>query len=435
MAEREVKIREMILCGIAAFATYFCVYAYRKPFAAGVFADQSFAGLHLKTALILSQLLGYTVSKFVGIKFVSEIKPQQRILAIVVLLALAQLALVVFAWGPAWCKVLALFGNGFPLGMTFGLIMSFLEGRRFTEALTAVLCASFIVSSGVVKSLGQWLIQDWQISEFAMPMVIGFVFMVPTLIAVYLLSLTPEPDRHDLQLRARRLPMTGTERWQFFQTYQLGLLLFLFVYICLTIVRTIRDDFAVEIWAELGVERTPSIYATAELYVCLIATSLAAVPVVIRGHLPALRITSAVIVIAFGVCVVLAWGQPRGWFSPLAFMVSSGAALYVPYVAFHTTMFERLVAAAQRPANLGFLMYLADSVGYLGYAALIVWKTGWSSSLSGANLMLDVFRWTLLGTGVLCSISILIAIVYFQSRLTQDAMPLPLPDEAKSSDI
>ena len=50
-----------------------------------------------------------------------------------------------------------MFINGLPLGMVFGLVMAYLEGRRQTEMLAAVLCASFIVSSGFVKSVGKWL--------------------------------------------------------------------------------------------------------------------------------------------------------------------------------------------------------------------------------------------------------------------------------------
>ena len=56
-------------------------------------------------------------------------------------------------------------------------------------------------------------------------------------------------------------------------------------------------------------------------------------------------------------------------------MVACGVGLYIPYVAFHTAVFERLIATARMPANLGFVMYLADSIGYLGYAGVMVVRT------------------------------------------------------------
>ena len=180
------------LAATAAFCTYFCMYAFRKPFTAATFElqpafivgfrsaiDESVWTLGFKTLLILSQVSGYMLSKFVGIKVVSEMKPNRRAVSIISLIAVAELALVGFAYVPLGLKPLMLLLNGLPLGMIFGLVLSFLEGRKHTEALSAVLCASFIVSSGAVKSIGQWLIQDMGVPEFKMPMVTGILFFVP----------------------------------------------------------------------------------------------------------------------------------------------------------------------------------------------------------------------------------------------------------------
>ncbi len=59
---------------------------------------------------------------------------------------------------PAPWNVAALFLNGLPLGLIWGLVFGFMEGRRTSEVLGAILCASFILSSGVVKSVGKALI-------------------------------------------------------------------------------------------------------------------------------------------------------------------------------------------------------------------------------------------------------------------------------------
>ena len=111
-----------------------------------------------KLLLIASQVAGYTLSKFLGIKFVSEMPASRRAVTILLLIGWAELALLLFALAPMPVKPLMLFLNGLPLGMVFGLVLAFLEGRRATEALTAGLCASFIVASGVVKSVGKSLI-------------------------------------------------------------------------------------------------------------------------------------------------------------------------------------------------------------------------------------------------------------------------------------
>lgn len=54
----------MILAMVAAFCAYFSMYAFRRPFMAATYAGQTFAGgmIGLKTALILSQIFGYTLS-------------------------------------------------------------------------------------------------------------------------------------------------------------------------------------------------------------------------------------------------------------------------------------------------------------------------------------------------------------------------------------
>lgn len=61
---------------MAAFSTYFCMYAFRKPFAVGTFEGEvalPLAGaLSLKSLYVIAQVLGYAASKFLGIKVVSE---------------------------------------------------------------------------------------------------------------------------------------------------------------------------------------------------------------------------------------------------------------------------------------------------------------------------------------------------------------------------
>jgi len=61
---------------LSAFGTYFCMYAFRKPFTAAGFDEIAFMGIPLKSLFVTSQILGYTISKFLGIKVISEMPPQ-----------------------------------------------------------------------------------------------------------------------------------------------------------------------------------------------------------------------------------------------------------------------------------------------------------------------------------------------------------------------
>jgi hypothetical protein len=77
-------------------------------------------------------------------------------------------------------------------GHDLGLVFGFLEGRRLTEVLGAMLCASFILSSGVAKSVGKMLLLS-HVDERWMPAISGLIFAPLLLIAVVALAQLPPP--------------------------------------------------------------------------------------------------------------------------------------------------------------------------------------------------------------------------------------------------
>ena len=310
-----------------------------------------------------------------------------------------------------------LFLNGLPLGMIFGLVLAYLEGRKQTEALSAALCASFIVSSGVVKSVGQWLVNDLGVSEFSMPMLAGLIFLVPLLVSVWVLQRTPPPSDSDRELRSERNVMDGEQRARFFLAYWPGLTLMILVYITLTVIRTVRDDFAVEIWRDMGVSEEPTVFARSETLVALAVTALNAVAIWITHNMSAIRVTVGLMCGAFALIVGSSLMQAAGITSPFVFMVACGIGMYVPYVAFHTTLFERLVAISKHPGNLGFLMYVADAMGYLGYAFILLWRT----SMQTPGTVLPFFHATLITVGAGCVIALLGSLAYFQIVLSRES--------------
>ncbi len=400
----------------AAFSTYFCMYAFRKPFTAGTFEDTSQWAVDFKTVLVISQVFGYTLSKFIGIKFISEVHPRWRAPAILGLIGMAELALVLFAVVPTSWKFLMLFFNGLPLGIVFGLVLAFLEGRQVTEALTAGLCASFIFASGVVKSVGRSLVINYDVSEYWMPALTGLIFVVPLLISVWLLKQIPPPSVGDVALRMARVPMNRQARWGFYGRYGVGLTMLILVFILLTIIRSLRDDFAVEIWRDLGEDEQPTVYARSELIVMVAVTLLNGAAIWIKRNRTAFMSSLLLIAGGFGVTLAAVLMQSSGNVSPFTFMVLSGIGLYIPYVAFHTTVFERLIASTGEPGNLGFLMYVADSTGYLGYVGVLLFNT----FAPQQENFLDFF----LMTSVLISLFSIVAIAvtgwYFNRRLEDD---------------
>jgi hypothetical protein len=393
-------LRRSLLTTAAAFGTYFAMYAFRKPFVAASYSGEPFLGIEPKALLVGAQVLGYTVSKFLGIAVIARMTRERRAVTLVALVVAAEAALLGFAVTPAPWRALFLFANGLPLGMVFGLVLGFLEGRRHTEAMTAGLCASFILADGVTKSVGAWLLLQG-VPEAWMPSVAGALFLVPLLACVAVLARTPPPDRADVQSRSERVPMTRAERAAFFRRHATGLVLLVIGYLLLTVLRSLRGDFAPELLRLLGDPVAPSVFASSETLVALGVLVVSAATVTIRDNRRAFAAAIVIAAVGFCCCVAALLLHGGGRLSGYLFLLLLGLGLYVPYVVVHTTVFERLVAMTRDRGNIGYLMYLADSFGYLGYVAVVFGR----GALQSAGSLLDLFvvvAWIVTIGGLLC---------------------------------
>ena len=61
---------------ITAFFTYMCFYPFRRAYTAATYEELSFLGVNFKILMITAQVLGFAVSKGLGIKYVSEMLPE-----------------------------------------------------------------------------------------------------------------------------------------------------------------------------------------------------------------------------------------------------------------------------------------------------------------------------------------------------------------------
>src|SRR6202012_2191066 len=226
--------------GLMAFGAYFAMYGFRRPFTVASYADAAPVLVEYKIALVIAQVFGYALSKVAGIKLVSEMPPQRRAAAILMLIAGAEVFLVLFALIPATWNIACLFANGLALGMIWGLVFGFLEGRRVSEILGAMLCASFIVSSGFVKSVGESLMLHGWANEYWMPAVTGLLFVPLLLVCVFGLAVMPPPNAEDERLRVARAPMDAAARRSMFWSFAPGLVALIVIYVGLTALRDFR---------------------------------------------------------------------------------------------------------------------------------------------------------------------------------------------------
>ncbi|MGK4003457.1 DUF5690 family protein [Sorangium sp. So ce1036] len=363
---------------LAAFATYFCMYAFRKPFAVGTFqgavALPLLPPLDLKSLYLIAQGLGYCASKFLGIKIVSEMRPERRALAILACIGVSEAALVLFALAPAPHAAAFLVLNGLPLGMVWGLVFGFLEGRRVSDLLGAGLCVSFIVASGFVKTVGK-LTLGWGVPEAWMPALTGALFFPPLLLSIWMLAQIPPPSADDEALRTRRAPMDRAARRAFFLANAGGLVTLVVGYMVLTAYRDFRDNFAREIWDAVGYADQPAILTTAEIPVAIGALVAVALMMGIRSNRAALLAVHGLMLAG----AVLVAGSTAlfqaGVIGPVAWMISVGLGLYVGYVPYNCVLFDRLIAALGSVATAGFLITAADAFGYLGSVMVLLYKS------------------------------------------------------------
>lgn len=381
----------------AAFGAYFCMYGFRKPYTAGSFQDAAFWGIGFKTILVTTQVAGYMVSKFVGIRIIAEMPPQRRAVSMFWLVLVAEAALILFGLLPRPWNAACLFLNGLSLGMVFGLVQGFLEGRRSTELLIAGLCASFILADGFTKTVGSWLLTQG-VTEAWMPSVAGSLFLLPFGLCVAMLARIPPPTSTDVTARSERTTMDTADRRGFLRRHAAGLIPLVLLYLLVTIVRSIRADFAPEIWRDLQNETVPSTFTYSEIIVALSLLAVNGATILIRDNRWAFFASLSTCGLGLLFLTVALVGRAGHHIDGFTFMVLLGLGLYLPYVAMHTTVFERMLSMTRERGNVGFLMYVADSVGYLGYVSVMVGRN-FGSAPENVLGLLTMTAWITIALG------------------------------------
>jgi MFS family permease len=406
------QILVALYAALVAFLAYASIYAYRKPFTVATFEGISFFGISYQSLLIISQGMGYMLSKFWGIKFISELKQLGRWKTSVILIGIAWLCLLLFALVPAPFGMLCLFVNGFMLGFMWGIVFSYIEGRRATDLIGSVLAVSFIFAGGFTRSIGKWLMLEWNVSEQWMPFMTGLVFLFPLIIFLFLLERIPKPDQDDVDERTKRMPMTKEDRKKFLRLFGFGITAVTITYLFLTIMRDVRDNFMSNIWNELGFANNSSIFARTETNTSLIILLMISMMVLIRKNIKAFRLVHIAILSGFLLAGISSALFVTGSLNGAIWMQLVGLGLYMAYIPFNCIFFERMIATFRIGGNVGFLIYIADAFGYLGSISvmlakeLLKVKLNWSQFYSQGVILFSIIG--CLGT--------IISFIYFNRK-------------------
>jgi hypothetical protein len=323
----------------------------------------------------MAQVVGYMISKFAGIKFISELKSLGRWKAAIVLVlgswaCLAGLGLMPAPWG-----ILFMMLNGFCLGFLWGIVFSYVEGRKTTDFIGAFMAVSFIFAGGFTRSIAVYIKDHWFIGENWIAFCTGMIFVPPFLLFLYLLEKIPPPSNDDIEQRESRIPMDAAMRKKIMKDFGMGLFLITSAYLFLTIMRDIRDNFMINMWNELGFSNHPEKFASSETIITLVVLVIMASMVLIKNSLAVFKGIHYLVMFGFflaGFSSVLYIYKilPGEWWMQLA-----GLGLYLGYIPFNCIFFERMIAAFKMKGNVGFLIYTADAFGYMGSMLVMASKS------------------------------------------------------------
>ncbi|WP_293304427.1 DUF5690 family protein [Pedobacter sp. UBA5917] len=400
-----------LLGGVAAFGCYTSMYAFRKAFASATFDQQEFLHIDYKVWLVIAQMVGYTLSKFYGIRFISESGKSNRARSIIFLILFSWLALLGFALVPAPYNIAFLLLNGFPLGMIWGLVFSYLEGRKTTEFMGALMSISLIFASGFVKTVARMLMSFAAVSDYWMPFLTGLVFLPALFLFVFGLEVIPPPSKEDQALRTKRVPMDAKQRRAFITTFLPGIILTIIIYVLLTCIRDMRDNFEVEIWNGLGIHDN-HIYTQIDTLISVVVLVMMGLLILIKDNLKAFTVIHIMIIAGCLLVGLSTFFFDKGYISPISWMALLGMGLYMAYIPYNAIFFERMIANFHYKSNIGFIMYVADSIGYVGSFSVLMMHEFGETNISWMHF----FKQCLFAVPLVGGVCSVLSLIYFRRK-------------------
>jgi hypothetical protein len=225
----------------------------------------------------------------------------------------------------------------------------------------------------------------------------------------------PEPDPEDVLARTARAPMDGVRRASFFGTFAFGLSALTGLYMFLTAYRDFRDNFAAEIWIELGHGDAPAVFTYTEIPVAMAVMLGLALIYRIRDNrfaffaIHGLMLAGTALI---GAATVL---FDLGLLDPVLWMIAIGVGLYLGYVPYGCVLFDRLIAATGVAGTAVFMIYVTDAFGYLGSIVVLLFRNFGRTELS----WLQFFTGFSYVTAAVCTLAFGASAAYFARRIVR----------------
>jgi hypothetical protein len=137
----------------------------------------------------------------------------------------------------------------------------------------------------------------------------------------------------------------------------------------------LRDLFIANIWKENHYDNVKDIFTSTENTISLVVLFVIGFMIVIKNNFTAFLVNHVMVAIGFVMAGTASYLFSVGSANAYQWMLFAGLGLYLAYVPFNALFFERLIAAFRYTANVGFLIYIADSFGYMGSISVLLFKT------------------------------------------------------------
>ena len=102
--------------------------------------------------------------------------------------------------------------------------------------------------------------------------------------------------------------------------------------------------------------------------------------------------------------------------SPTTWMTMAGLGLYLGYVPYNAIFFDRMISTFHYRSNVGFIIYVADSLGYLGSVTLLLIKEIGRPGISWGTFFKEGVIFVA-AIGGLCAI---LSLIYFLQSAQRD---------------
>lgn len=418
----------ILWAGGAALLSYSLVYALRKPFTAASFDGMEAFGLDYKVLTTIIQILGYLIAKFVGIKLISELKKENRMKFILASILVAELSLVLFGLLPAPYNIFAMFFNGLSLGCMWGVIFSFIEGRRTTDILASLLGISIVISSGVAKSIGLFVMNTLHIGEFWMPAFIG-AFALPLLALFgYILNRLPQPTTEDVAEKSQRVTLDSKQRKELFYNFMPVLILLFVANLMLVILRDIKEDFLVKI-IDVS-EHSSWMFAQVDSIVTVIILVLFGMMVFVKSNIKVLVILLSMVVAGTATMSFVSLNYDTLQLDTVTWLFVQSLSLYVAYLCFQSIFFDRFIACFKIKGNVGFFIVTIDFIGYTGTVLVLMFKEFFNTDINWLQFYNQMSGYV----GIVCSVAFTCSIIYLVQRHNREALLRSGAAEAEESE-